>query len=164
MTKILDKIFITLLFILVGFFTWQYGYPYFEMRQQEVALKNKIKNEKQMLSLYTKIDTGIETPLNFNDIEGNGQYMFITQNNKLYSVECPSKITLSDKNVVKYFTQAPKGMLMYYKYNWYIANVSKLFVDKQHTIEHIRECVLKIEMEIKENISQKNMNTRSWSN
>ncbi len=67
-------------------------------------------------------------------------------------------IKLKGDDVINYVTEAPKGLLLYRRPIWYIANVSKKFASNKEVSTYIKTCI----DALKEQATKEQLNLSSY--
>jgi hypothetical protein len=146
-------------------FIWisvKYGYPYIMDNLNKIAYEIEEQKIKDQLSHYIEFDIKTHIPKDWEGTESDGYALYTTKNGKRYSVECDTKVMLKEKDVIKYVTTAPMGMLMQYGGKWYIAKVSSAFSSKKDVEKHLDQCIPKLEEEIERELAKEKSNIISW--
>lgn len=128
-------------------------------------LETERQTKEQLKNYYSKLTTNeynLSVPENWEDVISNGKTMYATINNTRVWTECPHHVILKGNGVERYVTEAPRGELLVYRGEWYIANVSKDFTDKAHVVEHISSCIGVLGKDYQEKIEQEQKNRKSF--
>lgn len=100
-----------------------------------------IKKQKILEHRYAALDFNISMPLGWDKASSNGSYLFATISKNHTQIECPTGISLTAPNVVKYATEAPLGLLVYEDSAWYIAKVSMRYSSRDQVLSYLEDCV-----------------------